>query len=154
MKESFQILDFMADDNGRMKISTCGAHALAHPARPGDPAPAADGRRGHCRSAPLSWVSRRRRAATTSVTSKFGLVERVEADPDDVVGGARRWRTVATGFDFGEPHGTGSPELVAASVALIATGLDENLRLARRYLTHLDDVPEACRNVAGFSTYR
>jgi len=85
---------------------------------------------------------------------KFGLVERVEAGPDDEVDGrTRRWRTVATGFDFGEPHSTGSPELVAASVALIATGLDENLRLARHYLSHLDNVPEAWQDVAAFSTY-
>jgi len=85
---------------------------------------------------------------------KFGLVERVEAGPDDTADGrTRRWRTVATGFDFGEPHSSGSPELVAASVALIATGLEENLRLARHYLSHLDDVPEAWQDVAAFSTY-
>ena len=85
---------------------------------------------------------------------KFGLVERVEAGPDDAVDGrTRRWRTVATGFDFGEPHSTGSPELVAASTALIATGLDENLRLARHYLSHLDDVPLEWQDVAAFSTY-
>ncbi len=85
---------------------------------------------------------------------KFGLVERVGSDGnDDVDGRTRRWRSVATGFDFGEPHSTGSPELVAASTALIATGLDENLRLARHYLSHLDDVPEAWQDVAAFSTY-
>ena len=85
---------------------------------------------------------------------KFGLVERVEANADEMVDGrTRRWRTVATGFDFGEPHSTGSPELVAASTALIATGLDENLRLARHYLSHLDDVPDAWQDVAAFSTY-
>src|SRR5450432_562616 len=49
---------------------------------------------------------------------RFGLVERVGTDPDDEVDGrTRRWRSVATGFDFGEPHGNGSPELVAATVA-------------------------------------
>ena len=42
---------------------------------------------------------------------KFGLVERVESDPDDEVDGrTRRWRSVATGFDFGEPHSTGDGE--------------------------------------------
>ena len=56
---------------------------------------------------------------------KFGLVERVESDTDDEVDGrTRRWRSVATGFDFGEPHSTGSPELVAVSAALITTGLE------------------------------
>jgi DNA-binding transcriptional ArsR family regulator len=85
---------------------------------------------------------------------KFGLVERVAADADGAVDGrTRRWRSVATGFDFGEPHSTGSPEMVAASMALISTGLDENLRLARHYLTHLADVPEAWQDVAAFSTY-
>jgi DNA-binding transcriptional ArsR family regulator len=85
---------------------------------------------------------------------KFGLVERVEANPDDEVDGrTRRWRTVATGFDFGEPRSTSSPELIAASMAVIATGLDENLRLARHYLSHLDDVPEEWQDVAAFSTY-
>ncbi|HEX3088677.1 MAG TPA: winged helix-turn-helix domain-containing protein [Ilumatobacteraceae bacterium] len=85
---------------------------------------------------------------------KFGLVERVESDTDDEVDGrTRRWRSVATGFDFGEPHSTGSPELVAVSAALITTGLEENVRLARHYLTHLDTVPEAWQDVAAFSTY-
>ena len=39
---------------------------------------------------------------------RFGLVERVAAGPDDSVDGrTRRWRSVASGFDFGEPHSTG-----------------------------------------------
>jgi len=49
---------------------------------------------------------------------RFGLVERVEPDPGGAVDGrTRRWRSVATGFDFGEPARTGSPELVAATAA-------------------------------------
>ena len=85
---------------------------------------------------------------------KFGLVERVNTDGDDDVDGrTRRWRTIATGFDFGGAHSSGSPESVAASVALISTGLDENLRLARHYLNHIDDVPEAWQDAAAFSTY-
>jgi DNA-binding transcriptional ArsR family regulator len=84
----------------------------------------------------------------------FGLVERVEADPGEAVDGrTRRWRSVATGFDFGEPDSTGSPELVAATIALNTIGLEENLRLARHYLSHLDEVPPAWQGVAGFSTY-
>ncbi|MEO7371815.1 MAG: winged helix-turn-helix domain-containing protein, partial [Ilumatobacteraceae bacterium] len=59
--------------------------------------------------------------------ARFGLVERVELGPDDAVDGrTRRWRSVASGFDFGEPHSTGSPELVAATAALTSVGLDEN----------------------------
>ncbi len=85
---------------------------------------------------------------------RFGLVERVEADEDESVDGrTRRWRSVATGFDFGEPDRTGSPELVAATAAVISTGIDENVRLARHYLSHLDDVPTAWQGVAAFSTY-
>ena len=84
----------------------------------------------------------------------FGLVERVEADPGDAVDGrTRRWRSVATGFDFGEPDRTGSPELVAATVAVTSIGIDENVRLARHYLSHLDDVPTAWQGVAAFSSY-
>jgi DNA-binding transcriptional ArsR family regulator len=85
---------------------------------------------------------------------RFGLVERVEPGPNDEVDGrTRRWRSVASGFDFGEPHSNESPELVAASVALISTGLDENLRLARHYLIHLEEVAEPWQNVSAFSTY-
>jgi DNA-binding transcriptional ArsR family regulator len=85
---------------------------------------------------------------------RFGLVERVVNGPDDEVDGrTRRWRSVASGFDFGEPHSTGSPELIAATVALTSIGLDENIRLARHYLTHVADVPEAWQDVADFSTY-
>jgi DNA-binding transcriptional ArsR family regulator len=85
---------------------------------------------------------------------RFGLVERVESGPDDEVDGrTRRWRAVASGFDFGEPRGTGSPELVAATAALISVGIDENVRLARHYLSHLADVPEPWQEVTTFSTY-
>jgi len=85
---------------------------------------------------------------------RFGLVERVAAGPDETIDGrTRRWRSVASGFDFGEPHSTGSPELAAVTAALTAVGLDENLRLARHYLSHLDDVPEAWQDAASFSTY-
>lgn len=85
---------------------------------------------------------------------RFGLVERVESGADDAVDGrTRRWRAVASGFDFGEPHSTGSPELVAVTAALTSVGLDENLRLARHYLSHLDEVPESWQDAAAFSTY-
>jgi DNA-binding transcriptional ArsR family regulator len=85
---------------------------------------------------------------------RFGLVERVASDAGESVDGrTRRWRSVATGFDFGEPDNTGSPELVAATTALLSVGIDENVRLARHYLSHLYDVPEDWRGVAAFSTY-
>jgi DNA-binding transcriptional ArsR family regulator len=85
---------------------------------------------------------------------RFGLVQRVAPGPDDDVDGrTRRWRPVASGFDFGEPHSAGSPELLAATAALISVGIDENVRLARHYLSHVDDVPESWQDVAAFSTY-
>ena len=65
----------------------------------------------------------------------------------------RERRAIASGFDFGEPHSTGSPELVAVTAALISVGLDENLRLARHYLSHLDEVPEPWQDAVAFSTY-
>ena len=85
---------------------------------------------------------------------RFGLVERVAAGQDDKVDGrTRRWRSVATGFDFGELHKTGSPELVAATGALISMGIEENVRLSRHYLSHTDEVPEAWQSASCFSNY-
>ena len=85
---------------------------------------------------------------------RFGLVARVEPAADEEVDGrTRRWRSVATGFDFGEAPGTASPEMTAATAAVISVGIDENVRLARHYLSHVADVPAAWQNVAAFSTY-
>ena len=83
---------------------------------------------------------------------RFGLVERVASDGGQETDGRTRvWRAVATGFDFGEP--VGSPEFVAASSALLSVGLDENLRLARHYLSHLDQLSDAWHRAASFSSY-
>ena len=83
---------------------------------------------------------------------RFGLVERVDQHGRAGADGRTKvWRAVATGFDFGEP--AGSPEFVAASSALISVGLDENLRLARHYLSHLDLLPDEWRRAASFSTF-
>ncbi|HEY0518856.1 MAG TPA: helix-turn-helix domain-containing protein [Ilumatobacteraceae bacterium] len=84
---------------------------------------------------------------------RFGLVERADVDAENTDGRTRRWRSVASVFDFGEPRSNESPELLAASVALISTGLAENLRLAQHYLAHLDDVTGPWQDVATFSTY-
>lgn len=85
---------------------------------------------------------------------RFGLVARVEPGPhEEIDGRTRRWRSVATGFDFGEAPGTASPEMVAATSAVISVGIDENVRLARHYLSHLADVPGVWQDVAAFSTY-
>ena len=83
---------------------------------------------------------------------RFGLVERAGADDAGAFDGrTRRWRAVASGFDFGEP--TGAPELVAASVALTSVGLDENHRLARHYLANVQSLPDVWQTAASFSTY-
>jgi DNA-binding transcriptional ArsR family regulator len=85
---------------------------------------------------------------------RFGLVARVEAGPGEQVDGrTRHWRSVATGFDFGEAPSAASPEMAAATAAVISVGIDENVRLARHYLSHLDDVPEGWQDVSAFSTY-
>ena len=85
---------------------------------------------------------------------RFGLVERAEPDPDESVDGrTRRWRPVATGFSFGGPPSTASHEMVAAHHALVATGLEEDLRLARHHLDHADELPPAWQDAAEFSTY-
>ena len=83
---------------------------------------------------------------------RFGLVERVDQDGRaDTDGRTRVWRAAAAGFDFGEP--AGSPEFVAASSALISVALDENLRLARHYLSHLDRLTDEWHRAASFSTF-
>jgi DNA-binding transcriptional ArsR family regulator len=86
--------------------------------------------------------------------ARFGLVERVEAGRDEKVDGRTRgWRSVATGFDFGELDKTGPPELVAATGALISLGIEENVKLSRHYLSHTDEVPEAWQSASCFSNY-
>ena len=80
---------------------------------------------------------------------RFGLVERAGATDGD--GRTRVWRSVAPGFDFGEP--AGSPELVAASAALTAVGLDENRRLAAHYLSNVGSLPDDWQWAASFSSY-
>jgi DNA-binding transcriptional ArsR family regulator len=85
---------------------------------------------------------------------RFGLVARVEPGPAEQVDGrTRRWRAVAAGFDFGELRTTSSPELVAASAAVVVAGLDESVRLAHHYLAHLDSVDDAWQRAAKLSTY-
>ena len=85
---------------------------------------------------------------------RFGLVERVDAgEAEKADGRTRRWRSVATGFDFGELHQTESPELVAVTGALISIGIQENVRLSRHYLSHLDEVPEAWQSTSCFTNY-
>jgi DNA-binding transcriptional ArsR family regulator len=156
MKDSLQILETIVADNQRMKITDVRVlAALAHPTRLAILhllLTVGDSTATQCAAvvgeSPSSCSYHLRHL------EKFGLVERIEPGPDDQVDGrTRRWRTVATGFDFGEPHSTGSPELLAASVAVISSSLDENLRLARHYLTHLDDVPVEWQDTATFSTY-
>ncbi|MEY2554176.1 MAG: hypothetical protein QOC57_2036 [Ilumatobacteraceae bacterium] len=85
---------------------------------------------------------------------EFGLVARVDTRDDDAIDGrTRRWRCVASGFDFGDVHSTASPALVAASAAVIATSLEENHRLVRHYLSHVDEVSVPWQDVASFSTF-
>ena len=89
---------------------------------------------------------------------RFGLVERADEDVQGATGRAdrreRRWRTSATGFAFGgtAPSEDGPAEH-AARHALAVAGVDENARLAKRYLAESDSLPAVWQNAAGFSSY-
>jgi DNA-binding transcriptional ArsR family regulator len=89
---------------------------------------------------------------------RFGLVERADDDELGDAGRAdrreRRWRTSATGFAFGgtAPSEDGPAEH-AARHALAVAGVDENARLAKRYLAESDSLPAVWQDAAGFSSY-
>ena len=76
---------------------------------------------------------------------RFGLVER--AEPGTGLSGAGP--TVSSCF----APSSASQEMVAAHHALVATGLEEDLRLARHHLDHADELPPAWQDAAEFSTY-
>jgi hypothetical protein len=86
--------------------------------------------------------------------ARFGLVERV-----DDTGGAgadgreRLWRATATGFMFGGPPSEDGPATHAARHALSVAGIDENARLAKRYLRDADLLPAEWQDAAGFATF-
>lgn len=156
MKESFQSLGTGMADGERMKITDIRVlAALAHPVRLRIlHLLLTVGESTATKCAAVVGESPSSCSYHLRHLERFGLVERVSSGSDDPVDGRTRlWRSVASGFDFGEPHGTGSPELVAATAALLAVGIDENVRLARHYLSHLDRVPEEWQDAAAFSTY-
>jgi DNA-binding transcriptional ArsR family regulator len=80
--------------------------------------------------------------------ARFGLVERVDAAD----GRERPWRAAATGFAFaGDP--AGGPATRAAQQALLSVQLDEETRLARRYLRAEDELESEWRRAAGMNSY-
>jgi hypothetical protein len=89
--------------------------------------------------------------------ARFGLVERV--DDTGGVGGVaadgreRLWRATATGYMFGGPPSEDGPAAHAARHALSVAGIDENARLAKRYLRDADTLPPEWQDAAGFATF-
>ena len=82
--------------------------------------------------------------------ARFGFVERVEGGAD---GRERPWRAAATGFDFSQVEQDQAPATRAALQTLAAVQLDEQHRLARRYLRGEDELPGDWRQAANLSTY-
>ena len=79
---------------------------------------------------------------------KHGFVERAGEAAD---GRERPWRAAATGFRIGPLDDT--PAVRSALQILASVQLDEELRLARAYLRHEDELPEPWRHSAEFNTY-
>jgi DNA-binding transcriptional ArsR family regulator len=79
---------------------------------------------------------------------KHGFVERAGEASD---GRERPWRAAATGFRVGGLDDT--PAVQAALQTLASIQLDEELRLARAYLRHEDELAEPWRHSAEFNTY-
>ena len=79
---------------------------------------------------------------------KTGFVERAGQATD---GRQRPWRVAATGFRLVPAEDT--PAMWSAVQALASVQLDEELRLARAYLRHEDELPEPWRHSAEFNTY-
>jgi len=79
---------------------------------------------------------------------KHGFVERAGEAAD---GRERPWRAAATGFRIGPLDDT--PAVRSALQILASVQLDEELRLARTYLRHEDELDEPWRHSAEFNAY-
>ena len=87
-------------------------------------------------------------AGTCGSWRSTGFVERAGEATD---GRQRPWRVAATGFRLDPAEDT--PAMRSAVQALASVQLDEELRLARAYLRHEDELPEPWRHSAEFNTY-
>ncbi|HZB51486.1 MAG TPA: helix-turn-helix domain-containing protein [Mycobacteriales bacterium] len=82
--------------------------------------------------------------------ARFGFVERAGEAAD---GRERPWQAAATGFDFSPAGQADEPAVRAAAQTLAAVQLDEEHRLARRYLRGEEEQPAEWRRSAGLSSY-
>ncbi len=84
--------------------------------------------------------------------ARFGMLERVEAEPGDD-GRERRWRTTATGFDFAAKPSQDGPTERSIRRVLSDMGVDEGARLAKEYAAGAKHLPAAWQDAAHFTTY-
>jgi DNA-binding Lrp family transcriptional regulator len=87
--------------------------------------------------------------------ARFGLVERVDPSAGSERGDGRErpWQASSTGYVFGGPPSAEGPAMSAARHAVVVAGIDDNARLAKRYLADADDLTPEWRDAAGFATY-
>lgn len=83
---------------------------------------------------------------------RFGLVERVDAEPGDD-GRERRWRTSATGYDFAAKPSRDGPTERSIRRVLNDMGVDESARLAKEYAAGAKHLAPAWQDAAIFTTY-
>jgi DNA-binding transcriptional ArsR family regulator len=87
--------------------------------------------------------------------ARFGLVERVDppAGNDRGDGRERLWQASSTDYVFGGPPSAEGPAMSAARHAVAIAGIDDNARLAKRYLADADQLSADWRDAGGFATY-
>ena len=87
--------------------------------------------------------------------ARFGLVERVDLPAGTPRGDGRErpWQASSTGYAFGGAPSTESPAINAARHAVLVAGIDDNARLAKRYLADADELSAEWRDAGGFASY-
>ncbi len=87
--------------------------------------------------------------------ARFGLVERADLPAAAPRGDARErpWQASSTGYVFGGPPSEESPAIGAARHAVLVAGIDDNARLAKRYLADADELRAEWRDAGRFASY-
>jgi DNA-binding transcriptional ArsR family regulator len=87
--------------------------------------------------------------------ARFGLVERADGPHGARRGDGRErlWRASSTGYVFGGPPSEENPALNAARHAVLVAGIDDNARLAKRYLGDSEQLSDEWRDAGGFAAY-
>jgi hypothetical protein len=83
--------------------------------------------------------------------STFGLVERVVEPTGDKR--ERLWRCTTTAYSYGGPPSTDDVASATVRRALTVATIDDNARLAKRYLAAEATVDDAWRDAASISVY-